>query len=338
MKAVPRTRTSKADYLSLVEAGYSSAGSTDDWVQGLAEAARPILDQGLGVIAYAYDAHAPAPERVVALGQAGGAASFGAAAREFLAALPPDVASLLFPATPPVELLHRILADARPTPEMMDILQREGAGDAIGVRGSNPDGKGVILAAASSELAELSPRTKWSLNRIASHLAAAARLRFAASAASPLDEADAIFTPRGRLEHFAASQAELADREALPNAVEKRIAANTVRTDPSLALELWQALIAGRWSIIDHVDRDGKRFILAKRNAPGVREPAALTANERLVLAYASWGHSSKLIAYETGLSPAAVSNHLRRALRKMRLKSRAELSRLFAARGNSIC
>jgi DNA-binding NarL/FixJ family response regulator len=335
MTAARATRATKADYLSIVEAAYSAAGSTDDWVQGVAEAARPILDRGLGVIAYAYDAHAPAAERVSALGQAGGASSFGAGAREFLTALPSDVASVLFPATPPVELLHRIFSHAKPTKEMINILRREGADDAIGVRGSNPDGRGIILAAATSGLAGLSPRQTWSLNRVASHLAAAARLRLSKPSNCPLEDADAIFTPRGYLEHFVASQADDDGRNDLRNAIQKRLLANAVRTDPRLALELWHALIAGRWSIVDHVDNDGKRFILAKRNAPGVREPASLTANERLVLFYATWGHSNKLIGYETGLSPAAVSTHLRRALRKLRMKSRTELARVFTRTGS---
>ena len=55
-------------------------------------------------------------------------------------------------------------------------------------------------------------------------------------------------------------------------------------------------------------------------------EPAALTPNERLVVVYAVWGHSTKLIAYEVGFSPAAVSSLLSAALRKLRLRSRAEL------------
>jgi DNA-binding NarL/FixJ family response regulator len=45
---------------------------------------------------------------------------------------------------------------------------------------------------------------------------------------------------------------------------------------------------------------------------------------------YASWGHSGKLMAYEIGVSEAAVSSLLASVLRKLRLRSRADLVGLF--------
>ena len=38
-----------------------------------------------------------------------------------------------------------------------------------------------------------------------------------------------------------------------------------------------------------------------------------------------------KLIAYELGLAPSTVDQHLRSALRKLRLRSRAELVTLYS-------
>lgn len=70
------------------------------------------------------------------------------------------------------------------------------------------------------------------------------------------------------------------------------------RTSPEEALDLWQALFEGRWSIVEQVESDGKRVILARRNEPGVSDPRSLTPGERDVLAYAALGHSNKYVAF----------------------------------------
>lgn len=120
----------------------------------------------------------------------------------------------------------------------------------------------------------------------------------------------------------------------LQSAVRSRHLARGLRKEECLrALQLWRALVAGRWSLVDHVDRDGKRFVLARRNAANVREPSDLTPNERLVALYAASGHTNALIAYELGLSPATTSGLLRSAMRKLRVKSAAELAQLFTSR-----
>ncbi len=98
------------------------------------------------------------------------------------------------------------------------------------------------------------------------------------------------------------------------------------RTSPGEALRLWEGLVDGTWTLVDQCDSDGKRYILARRNEPGVREPKALTPRERSVAAFAVMGHQNKFIAYLLGLSPSAVASHLASAERKLGVTSRAEL------------
>jgi DNA-binding NarL/FixJ family response regulator len=59
----------------------------------------------------------------------------------------------------------------------------------------------------------------------------------------------------------------------------------------------------------------------------------ALLPEERHVLALVAPEHSLKLIAYELGLSSSVVSERLTGALRKLGLRSRAELTRYLGAR-----
>jgi DNA-binding NarL/FixJ family response regulator len=103
------------------------------------------------------------------------------------------------------------------------------------------------------------------------------------------------------------------------------------RAHPEEALNLWQALVDGTWSLVDHSDSDGRRFLLARRNEPGVRDPKALTSRERSVLAFAAMGHQNKYIGYLLGISAAAVSAHLDLVQRKLGLSCRPELIQRFA-------
>jgi DNA-binding CsgD family transcriptional regulator len=105
------------------------------------------------------------------------------------------------------------------------------------------------------------------------------------------------------------------------------------RADPDEALAIWRGLVAGRWSLLDHVERDGKRFLLARRNDLAVAPVDPLTLAERQVAAYAALGHANKLIAYELGLEESAVAMRLHRVERKLGVRTRAELIRLFRAR-----
>jgi DNA-binding NarL/FixJ family response regulator len=84
--------------------------------------------------------------------------------------------------------------------------------------------------------------------------------------------------------------------------------------------------VDGRWSLVDRFESDGRRFMVAHRNEPDVRDPRALSKRERQVVAFAATGHSNKLIGYELGVSPSSVAKHLGVAARKLGVRSRAEL------------
>jgi|APLak6261675434_1056106.scaffolds.fasta_scaffold02310_2 ATP/maltotriose-dependent transcriptional regulator MalT len=47
------------------------------------------------------------------------------------------------------------------------------------------------------------------------------------------------------------------------------------RATPEHALELWRGLVAGQWSLIEHWESGGRRYIAAYSNGPGGRDPRA---------------------------------------------------------------
>ena len=118
-------------------------------------------------------------------------------------------------------------------------------------------------------------------------------------------------------------------------AVKQRERARTKqRHDPDGALTLWEGLVAGRWSLVDRFESDGKRFVVAHRNDPDVGDPRGLSRRERQVAEDLGLGRSVKEIAYLLGISASAVSNAVARALAKLGLAGRAELASFFAADG----
>lgn len=320
------------DYLAVVEAAYRLQDSEQAWVTEIARAMRPMVDQGLGAVVYTYDASEPAALRYGPLGLADGPDWMAKCATDFAHSLSDAEVKRLYMAHAPVEPLSQIQGKLRLGPEPIRVMAESGITDAMGIRAHNANQRSLIVISCSRErCGAVHPRQKASLARAAAHLAAATRLRF--SGQSSPDSADGVLLPSGRLEH-ASAEAQAA-RASLRAAVEARADARKLRKrEPSQALELWRAMVGGRWSLVDHVDRDGKRLVLARRNAPNVREPSALTPNERAVAMLTAWGHSNRLIAYELGLSPATTSTLLRSAMRKLRVKTRSQLALLFPDTG----
>ena len=100
--------------------------------------------------------------------------------------------------------------------------------------------------------------------------------------------------------------------------------------EPDRAVARWRALVDARWSLVDHFESDGKRFVLAQRNDPSVGPLALLTPRERQVVALAAMGHANKMIGYELGISVSTAGVLLSRAARKLGAPSRAALVQAY--------
>jgi DNA-binding CsgD family transcriptional regulator len=105
-------------------------------------------------------------------------------------------------------------------------------------------------------------------------------------------------------------------------------ARSTRRAERERVLELWRTLHERRWTLVDVFDTDGRRFLVARENAPATPPHAKLTQRERQVTALLGLGLSNKAIAYELGLSPSTVATLVGRARAKLDLESVPELVR----------
>jgi DNA-binding NarL/FixJ family response regulator len=213
-----------------------------------------------------------------------------------------------------------------------------GIEDILGVTVQSGSGRGLQLCLVLDAVraATAAERRRWT--RCAAHLGAGLRLRALGPAMASLDAApiEAIFDGGGKVHDARGAATSQSAREVLRHAVVQIDNARTVagRQDTDRAMESWEALVRGRWSLIDRFDSDRRRFVIAVRNDPRFADPRGLSQRERQVAEFVGLGRSAKEIAYILGVLPASVENSLRRVQAKLGLASRVELAAFFSPRG----
>ncbi|HSQ66601.1 MAG TPA: helix-turn-helix transcriptional regulator [Polyangiaceae bacterium] len=342
---------SRGDLVSVIEAAYRLDGDDGSWLARLVDrAARAGLDRGLGTCGMFYELDG---ERVHVSSPVGRGTPPGSI--EALRALEVEA---------PSEITYRFIKEAtaatggRATCATMssrlkvgnhireiDVHQRFlaplGIVDFMSVAATEPAGYGCLVGAPLGEVSSVRRGEAVAWSRVAAHMSAGMRLRRGRRTTSP-DDADAVMTPGGRFEHVDESQNVGPDARASLDALQQAARAmtkargNARRADPPGAVEAWKALVSGRWTLLDHFDHDGKRYVVAVRNEPQVPAAADLSPREAQVVAYAAQGHSNKLIAYELGIAPSTVAMHLSTAAAKLGARSRVELIRNWRARTGS--
>jgi len=329
--------------IELTEAVYCLDMEDAAWVPHLLEVASPLLDQGLGVGAATYTFDPQSPDMFVH--------------QKFTYGGVPDLQARIdravseWPREAYVEIMRpglvSTLSDiASEHPEMLESYERhvDGIHDVFGITAVDPNGLGLLLVAMLPEQTKLKGRARETWKMLGAHLAAGHRLRRAMaeresgvpddgaeqsqSSDLPL-HAEAIIDPTNQVLKEAFGPAR--DREASAGLRDAAIRIDRARgaprrDDPAAALELWKGLTEGRWSLVDWFDSDDRRYILALPNAPTVTDPRGLTERESLVATYAMHGDTVTLIGYRLGLSKASVSATLKRVMKKLGVRTQAQL------------
>lgn len=326
------------DPIRIVESAYELLGDDEAWLSRLVEVAAP-LGLGIGAYAFTYDVRKPGHPLIGPLVGSGRITDMQLG-RASLEAMPPPIFDSIFGPGPLLGIASEQLSVF---PEAVSRMVRQmwaagGIHDHVGVKGWDPSGEAVILAFAFDKPPQLNGRLVTTLSRIAVHLSAGIRLRRALQGWLPgPDEpgTEAVLDPAGKVEHASDAARDSGARANLTRAVlaMERARGPLRQASPDTAVAIWHGLVDGRWSLIDHYESDGKRYLLARRNDPAVPDPRALGERERQVLAFVALGHSNKLIGYELGLTPSTVAGHIHSILDKLKLKSRRELIQMFGTR-----
>jgi DNA-binding CsgD family transcriptional regulator len=327
----------KIDTISIVEAAYDCEGDERTWFRRLVEHAAPKFDRGFGVSIARY-APGIGPEEAL-IWSCGMKRAFTAATNAMVSANPEPYHRLLSPESGALnsvsQFLGRKAEDAGDWATFGEYMHPIGVRDIAGMVARDPTGHVICLSVPAPDLVCTTPREVATWSRIATHISAGARLHAAIAKLSNgdlADGADAVLSPSGSVDHAEVGAQSPGARESLRRAA-KAIdrARSKARSNEDEALDLWQGLVSGRWSLVEQFDTDGRRFMIARRNDPHVTDPRALGLRERQVLSYVAMGQPLKLIAYSLGVSPSLVSSTRRTAMRKLGLETTADVVRLFA-------
>jgi DNA-binding CsgD family transcriptional regulator len=324
-----------AAIIDFTEAAYDLERDDQDWLPEVLRRGLRVLDHGLGVAAVEYGRPSEGgPVTILRVHVGSGPADFPARHLAALGAMPPE----LLREQARSGLATTMSESQADHPEALEIYTKhvDYCKDVLGITAVDSRGDGVAIVAPLAEVTKLSPHEAQRWEMLAAHLDAGHRLRRGLSAKDePSDDgtlpysAEAVFDPHSyRITDAIGKASERAARVKLREAavaVDK--ARGTLRTtDPDKALQTWRALVRGRWSTVDWFDSDGRRYVLALPNSPEVTDPRGLTERERQVVAYATIGQSNKMIGYRLGLSRSRVSLLIRSAMKKLGVRTRAQL------------
>lgn len=323
--------------IDFAETAYDLGVEHEEWLPRVVESGAPFLDRGLGVVAIACQRPLQPGPLVIDQIQAGlGPSDFAERMEQLRREL--DM-SLLWPVSRPG--LPKTLSEASNdhSPEVFRLIMDRFpfAEDGLGLNAFDPDGRGIFLISPLPKVMRLTPRQRELLQMVAAHFSAAYRLRRAVRLHAA-NERDTAELPHGA--EVVIDPSSFRVTEAVGSATEKsaleslREAARRVdeargkmrETDPLHALEMWKALVRGRWSTVDWFDVDGRRYVLGVPNEPGLGDPRGLTDREMQVVSYVYAGLTNKMIGYHLGLSQGRISGLLSSAMHKLGIQNRAQL------------
>jgi len=321
----------KVDLVGVVESAYRIEDGAAAWLRGVTEAVAPVLDMGGGVTGLLVDGRGsvPAPPKVVALAGANHVPDAVMQLHVRMSELSAtEDARHRFVSAGAVGTLSRTAGLAAYEGGIRALLEMVGSRDVVYVLACPLDDLVCVLSANTTKPPRLHRAKIHVLERLAAHVAAGCRLL----SAGVIREPEAVIDPSGKILHAEGAALEPSSHAALRRAAlaSERGRGPLRRRDPVEAVAAWRALVAGRWSLVDHFDTDGRRYLIARENERNDVARWSLTSRELQVVQLVAQGHSDKLIAYELGLNIGSVATHVSRARGKLGVATRVELIRVF--------
>ncbi len=324
------------DWIGLIETIYRLEGREEAWLNRILDHAVPLFGRGFGPAAGAWS-YTPTTVKLDSVVTC--APNFVHSFLEKTLAADPKMVDSLYRGGAQMFSLSEIISLQSRNRQSLGLLSMAGRmGDLVGLRTATGTGRGtgIILGFLKASITpEPLERQRWS--RIASHMGAGLRLRGLFERLTlEASQVEAIFEADGTLQDARDKATERTARTALREMV-KRL--DLIRTRPGRrnsdsAMQLWEGLVQGRWSLVDYFDSDRRRFVLAIKNDPTYPDPRGLTMQERQVAEFMGLGQSCKEISYSLGVSPSAVTNCTGRIQQKLGLSSLAEVAAFFAPSG----
>jgi DNA-binding CsgD family transcriptional regulator len=308
----------------VLEALYRLDLEFEPWSRNVAEALREVLDQDqLGVLGALYDCpdpcsmtmgrrvHHEVPDQLLNLFERGAHA------------LPPEYVADKY-----LGRSYSFAASLRGWAEIPPVRDgtvfAHGIADLLTLSTTEPDGAGCAFFSFRSERRPVSVHDHIELARLGRHLAAAHSLRRRLTSDVPATSfAEAILDGSGRVHHACREARSKPSRAALSRAVLQMERARTrVAHNPDTPT----ASVQDRWTLVDYVERDGRRYVVAVENNEQRAPIDLLSKRERDVVRCGLRGHHPKAIAYELGISYSTVRVLIARIVQKTKTRSWKEV------------
>ncbi|MBX3187304.1 MAG: helix-turn-helix transcriptional regulator [Labilithrix sp.] len=296
------------------------------WAKTLVEAATTIFEasDGVGLVAFSHDPECRHGQAVMSCASWPGGETLLREQRFLPTELGPEgFRAFFYPST--MVTTH---AEVEPglgaeTKEAVHRWRmRTGIGDSLGVVVHPEPGLAFVICSMSSDKVAVSKNDRRVLSQFGLHIENALRFRRRPGLTRGFLDA------RGRVELDATAEASRARLTAGARRLDS--ARRSRRDDPAGALDLWHALVDGRYSLVPCGGPSARRYAVIE-NAPSSRKMRALSAREVDVLSIAARGLPSKVVAYGLGIATTAVSTALRDASAKLGLTTRLDLLRIAA-------
>lgn len=315
----------RGDAIAILEAAYAPAASDDGWARAVVDAAAPLFGEGpVGITAIRHTADLTNGSLALVAGELAVRSSAFFASWVNDGVLLPALRAFFYPPEIVCSMQESISTLAAEHIGSFAALAPPTFGDALGLLLHPEPGLAAVLYAASGTRVRLGAPQRRSLTQLALHVEASLRLRLRP------ESVRAVLSSDGKLLHRE-GPASVPPLETLQRHVGliERAHTRRVRRDPE-ALDLWQALVGGRVSLVARAEGT-KRHYLVVDNAPGRQPMRALSKSELDVVSYAARGLPLKMIAYGLGLPTPTVSARLASAASKVGLATRMELVRIAA-------
>jgi DNA-binding CsgD family transcriptional regulator len=201
--------------------------------------------------------------------------------------------------------------------------------NAIALSCQDEDG-GLIIGRIAGANGVKGARPKVNVARayaVARAVRVAYRARRMAHALGGRDFAPAVLTPDGAVVARDAAAVPDSSLAVLRTAVRARERARRRPNSAGAVAALWSHLVAGRWSLVDDYEDQGRRYVLVVKSGAGERQRNRLTPRQARALDLALQGRSVKDLSDELHASASTVYADLDRAVAKLGVRSVADVA-----------
>jgi hypothetical protein len=251
------------DWSAIIEAAYAIENDESHWLEGVLRSAQQLLDRGKGSYAITYDFAAGRGIELRHMASAdlpeGNAPLPGILARCQHGTL--EAATICGTAS-------HLMGDDFEVLTGIDNFAHRGVRDTLGINVRDPTKFGCLIAGLLPTRSVLTKNETDRWKKITAHVAAGYRLQ-RERRASPgpfAHDAAAVLRADGKIEHAENDAKEKSARDLLREAVRDLEAARG-RDFAGDLVEVRKGLVAAKWTVLEHIDVDGRRYYIARENA-----------------------------------------------------------------------